>query len=194
MHDPIANILLALTIIVGVGVLTLIGVLLAVAVAALKTRKRVMALLDRVESSVVPHLGPVASQLHSMVDDLSPKVKQIGTNLTAITETLRTEAQHISVSVNDMVERTHQQAARVDGMVASTLTGIGHATHAVQEGIAIPMRHLSGVLEGVRTGLNALLGRERHSDRHTEQHNGRYGATYPPPPTAHVRKIDPDQI
>ncbi len=187
MHDPIANILLALTIVIAVGVLTLIGVLVAVAVAALKTRKRVMALLDRVEGAVMPHIGPVATQVHSVVDDLTPKVKQIATNVSAITETLRSEAQHISVSVGDLVERTHQQATRVDGMVSSTLTGIGHATHAVQEGIAIPIRHLGGVLEGMRAGLNSLLRNERHTS--SSYRNGDFTE-----PIAHVRKIDPDQL
>lgn len=187
MHDPIANILLVLTILVGIGVLTLVGVLVTVAVVALKTRTRVMKILDRVENAVVPHLGPVSAQVHSVVDDLTPKVKQMGTNIAAITDTLRSEAQHISASLGDVVERTHQQAARVDGMVSNTLSGIGSATHAVQEGIAIPFRHLGGVLESVRAGLSSLRKRQPHNGSY--RRSGDY-TEYPTP----IRKVDPDQI
>ena len=181
MHDPLIVVLLALTIVIGVGVLVLIGVLVTLAVVALKTRKRVLALIDRVESAVAPHIGPIATQVHSVVDDLTPKVKHIATNVSAISDTLRSEAQHISVSVGDMVERTHQQAARVDGMVSSTLSGIGHASHAVEEAISVPIRHISGVIDGMRVGISSLLRREHRS-------NGRYTG-----PTV-VRKVDADPL
>jgi hypothetical protein len=62
------------------------------------------------------------------------------------------------------VERTHQQAARVDHIVSSTLNGIGHATAAVQEGIAAPIRHLSGVLDGLRAGFGSLRRKRPHAN------------------------------
>lgn len=175
MHDELSGVLLALTIVIGVGVLAFIAVLLVMAKVALDARKRVQQLMQQYETSVAPHIGPMMQSAHSLVDDLSPKLKHITSNLVEVSDVLRSETQHITVSVSDVVERTHQQAARVDHIVSSTLNGIGHATAAVQEGIAAPIRHLSGVLEGLRAGLGSLRRRRPHP-------NG----------TGIVRKVDQD--
>ena len=156
MQDPLSPILLALTIIVGVGVLVFIVVLLMLAGTLLYTRKRVHHILDHYEKEIAPELGPMVKAARSLVDSLSPKLKHITTNLVEVSDILRSETQHITVSLSDVVERTHQQAARVDNIVSSTLNGIGHATAAVQEGISAPLRHLSGVLDGLRVGHRLL--------------------------------------
>jgi methyl-accepting chemotaxis protein len=162
MHDPLSGVLLALTIVLGVGVLAFIAVLIALAIAALRARKRIRQLMLQYDTSVAPHIGPMVQSARSLVEDLSPKLKHITSNLVEVSDILRSEAQHITVSVSDVVERTHQQAARVDHIVSSTLNGIGHATAAVQEGIAAPMRHLSGMLDGLRAGFGSLRRKRPH--------------------------------
>jgi methyl-accepting chemotaxis protein len=162
MHDELSGVLLALTIVIGVGVLAFIAVLIALAVVAMRASKRVKQLMQQYETSVAPHIGPMVSSARSLVEDLSPKIKHIASNLVEVSDTVRGEAQHITVSVSDVVERTHQQAARVDHIVSSTLNGLGHATAAVQEGIAVPIRHLSGVLDGLRAGFGSLRRRRPH--------------------------------
>src|ERR1700733_4416406 len=165
MHDPLSGVLLALTIVLGVGVLVFIAVLVALAKTLLDARKRVHRMLDHYEPSIAPPLGPMVASAHALVDELSPKLKHITSNMVEVSDILRSETQHITVSLSDMVERTHQQAARVDNMVASTLNGIGHATAAVQEGIAAPLRHLSGMLDGLRAGLGSFRRKRTHSNR-----------------------------
>jgi methyl-accepting chemotaxis protein len=162
MHDALSGVLLALTIVIGVGVLAFIVVLAVLATALMRARKRVRKMVEQYETSIAPHLGPMVSSARALVEDLSPKLKHITENVVEVSDILRSEAQHITVSVSDVVERTHQQAARVDHIVSSTLDGIGHATTAVQEGIAGPIRHLSGVLEGLRAGLGSLRRRRPH--------------------------------
>jgi methyl-accepting chemotaxis protein len=162
MHDELSGVLLALTIVIGVGVLTFIVVLAVLATALLRARKRVRKMVEQYETSIAPHIGPMVSSARALVEDLSPKLKHITQNVVEVSDIVRGEAQHITVSVSDVVERTHQQAARVDHIVSSTLNGIGHATAAVQEGIAAPIRHLTGVLEGLRAGLGSLRRRRPH--------------------------------
>jgi methyl-accepting chemotaxis protein len=164
MHDPLSGVLLALTIVLGLGVLVFIAVLVALAKALLDARKRVHRMLDHYETSIAPHLGPMVVSAHALVDELSPKLKHITSNLVEVSDILRSETQHITVSLSDVVERTHQQAARVDHIVSSTLNGIGHATAAVQEGIAAPIRHLSGVLEGLRAGFGSFRRKRPHAN------------------------------
>ena len=162
MNDPLSGILLALTIIVGVGVLVFVVVLLMLAGTLLYARKRIHQILEHYDKEIAPHLAPMVKSAHSLVDDLSPKLKHVTTNLVEVTDILRTETQHISVSLGDMVERTHQQAARVDHIVSSTLNGIGHATAAMQEGISAPIRHLSGMLDGLRAGIGSFRRKRPH--------------------------------
>ncbi len=157
-----ALILLALTIIVGVGVLFFIVVLLMLAGTLLYTRKRIHNILDHYEREIAPEIGPMVKGARSLVDSLSPKLKHITENLVEVSDILRSETQHITVSLSDVVERTHQQAARVDNIVSSTLNGISHATAAVQEGISAPLRHLSGVLDGLRVGIDSFRRKRPH--------------------------------
>ena len=175
MQDSLSGVLLALTIVIGVGVLVFIVVLLVLAKTLFHARKRVHQLTQQYETSIAPHIGPMVQSAHSLVEDLSPKLKHIAANMVEVSDILRSEAQHISVSVSDVVERTHQQAARVDHIVSSTLNGIGHATAAVQEGIATPIRHITNVLDGLRAGLGSLRRKRHHP-------NG----------TSIVRKVDQD--
>jgi methyl-accepting chemotaxis protein len=176
--DQLNGILLALTIVVGLGVLIFIVVLLVLAKTLLHTRKRVHDMLDHYQTAIAPHIGPMVQSTHSLVDDLSPKLKHITNNMVEVSDIMRSETQHITVSLSDMVERTHQQAARVDHIVSSTLNGIGHATAAVQEGISAPIRHLSGVLDGLRAGIGSFRRKRTHS-------NGASAATI-------VRKVEQD--
>jgi methyl-accepting chemotaxis protein len=175
MQDSLSGVLLALTIVIGVGVLVFIVVLLALATTLLRARKRIHQVMEQYETTVAPHIGPMVQSARSLVEDLSPKLKHIASHLVEVSDTLRSEAQHISVSVSDVVERTHQQAARVDHIVSSTLNGIGHASAAVQEGIAAPIRHITSVLDGLRAGLGSLRRKRPHP-------NG----------TSMVRKVDQD--
>lgn len=166
MQDPLSPYLLALTIIIGVAVLCFIGVLVVLAGTILKTRKRVHQAIDHYEKEIAPHLVPMVKSARSTVDSLGPKLKHITENMVEVSDILRSETQHITVSLSDVVERTHQQAARVDHIVSSTLNGIGHATAAVQEGLSAPLRHISGVIDGLRAGFGSFRRKRPHPNGH----------------------------
>jgi hypothetical protein len=103
MQDALSGVLLALTIVIGVGVLVIMVVLAALAKIALDARKRFHKVLDQYETTIAPHLGPMVASAHALVDELSPKLKHITSNLVEVSDIMRSEAQHITVSVSDMV-------------------------------------------------------------------------------------------
>jgi methyl-accepting chemotaxis protein len=179
MQDPLAPYLLALTIIIGVAVLCFLVVMAVLGAAVLYTRKRIRETLDHYHNEIAPHLVPMVKSARSTVDSLGPKLKHITENLSEVSDILRSETQHITVSVSDVVERTHQQAARVDNILSSTLNGIGHATAAVQEGLSAPIRHISGVIDGLRAGFGSLRRKRTHSNGHA-------------PAAVIVRKVEQD--
>jgi hypothetical protein len=53
------------------------------------------------------------------------------------------------------------QVSRVDEMATAILDGLTQTTAAVQHGIATPLKQVSGVLNGLRAGLDVLRKKDR---------------------------------
>ncbi len=126
--------------------------MLAMAIGARKAQKKVMALVDDVRI----HAMPAIMSSREVIQDLTPKLKRITENLTAVSDTLRVKSDQVGGLVGDVTNRAQAQTARVDDMVRGTLDQITYAAQAVEHGIAVPMRQLSGVLNGLRAGVEVL--------------------------------------
>ncbi len=161
MHDALTGVLLALTIVIGISVLIQVGVVLALAVAAFKTRRKVHELLDHYHKDLEPQITPIVANVRGIVEDLTPKVKTISTNAVDVSHTVRDEAKKVGHTVNEVMSRTHHQAARVDDIVTDTLDGIGNATSAVQHGLSLPIRQISSIIYGIKVGVEKLRQTER---------------------------------
>jgi hypothetical protein len=160
MKSGLTRVLLALTIVLGVGVLIQIGVLSALTYIALKARKKVHSIRTNYETQIAPHLIPIVANLRGLVEDLSPKVKSISTdvgslvsdlthkvkvistNVVELSENVKQETKHVTQTVYDVVDHTHQNTTRVDG-------------------ISMSFRPIHAILEGVRIGLSTLRHKER---------------------------------
>ena len=125
---------------------------LAIAIGARAAQKKVMALIDDVRI----HAMPAIISSRELIQDVTPKVKIITDNLTAISSSVRAKTEEVSGLVGDVTNKAQVQATRVDDMVKGTLDQINSAAHAVEHGIAIPVRQLNGILNGVRAGVEAL--------------------------------------
>ncbi len=163
MHINRDMVELVLTIVTGVGVVLQAAVLFGILMAFRQTQKRVMGLAERLEEVITP----LISSTRGVVEDISPKIKVITTNLVGASETLRKQSEHVSSVVHDVAERTKHQTVRVDGLITqqtsrvnSIVTGaldsLGEATAAVERGIAAPLRQVNGVLAGLKAGLETL--------------------------------------
>ncbi len=58
---------------------------------------------------------------------------------------LKQETATIKGSVDEVLEKTRAQTARVDEMVSGTLDGISQASATIQQGVEVPLRHIHGV-------------------------------------------------
>jgi hypothetical protein len=153
-HDTIIAIFTAIT---SIGILIQAFVLIGVYFGARKAMVQVSKLVEDAREHVLPIL--VTSR--GVAEDLSPKIKVMATNITEVTNSVRSQSAHINSAVHDVVDRSHKQAARVDEMVTGTLDGINAATASVKEGIAAPVRQVNGFFNGLRAALDVLLQRER---------------------------------
>lgn len=145
------------TIATAVGVLMQAFILLGLYLVVKKTTDKVIEVTDQIKQHIVPTL----TVTRNLVEDISPKVKTVTSNLVDASSTLRSQAEHIHKTVADVTGKAQAQATRVDEMATAVLDGVTQATATVQHGIATPLKQVSGVLNGLRAGLEVLRKKER---------------------------------
>ena len=106
------------------------------------------------------HALPVIMSSREMIQDLTPKLKTITENLTATTAILRSKTEQIGVVVGDVTEKAHVQASRVDGIVKGTLDQLTLAVQAIEHGIAVPVRQVNGIINGLRAGVDVMRSKD----------------------------------
>jgi len=151
------NTLIAITAVTSIGILIQACIVIAIYIAGRKALTHVTKLVDEAREHVIP----IMATSRSLLDDVSPKVKVIASNFTEVSQTIRHQSTHINSAVDEVVGRTRNQAARVDGIVTGTLDGINTATASIQEGISVPVRKVTGFVNGIRAALDVLLQRSR---------------------------------
>ena len=143
----------------AIGVLIQAGVLLGFFFAFVKLRGK----LETILTNVTEHALPLIARSKEMVEDLSPKLSEISTNLVEVSDLLKQETHTIKTSVDEVVEKTRAQTARVDEMVSGTLDGLSQATATIQQGIEVPLRHIHGVFSGVKAAFETLRDKSANS-------------------------------
>ena len=59
-----------------------------------------------------------------------------------------------------------QDAARVDEMVSSVLDTTAGIASTIQKGVQIPVREFHGIMNGIKAGIDVLVGRRNHTPRY----------------------------
>lgn len=129
---------------------------------------------------------PLVGEAHALLTELSPEVRSISakvgiltTNLEAISGTMKDKLQEFSPTItaarltieeaNDTVrqanQKAQQQVSRVNGMVSDVLDATAQMGKTIQHGIDIPVREVSAILGGVKTGLLAFLAGPKRPKR-----------------------------
>jgi hypothetical protein len=162
MDKSTQTLLVVFIAVAAVSILLQAGFTVAMFVGARRTQKKIMELADDVRL----HALPIIMSSREVIQDISPKLKIIMENLTATSATLRTKADQIGVFVGDVTGRAQAQASRVDGMVKGTLDQLTYAVHAIEHGIAAPVRQVNGILNGLRAGVDVM--RKKTPDNHLD--------------------------
>jgi hypothetical protein len=131
--------------------------LIVMAVGAAKARKRGLEIAEEVRLKVMPILDTT----HGVISDAGPKVKIITENLVETSHVVRSKAAEFDVTASDLNKKTRAQAARVDGMVTAVLNTTAEISDSIQRGIKVPVREFSGMINGLKAGLDVLVGRAK---------------------------------
>jgi hypothetical protein len=161
MHTQLPQIYyIVFTAITAAGVLLQAFVLLGMYLAIRESTKKLHAITDEIKT----HLVPTISSARRLIDDISPKLKIASSNLVDASHTIRHQANHVNATVDDLLDKTTTQAARVNEVLGGILNSVDHVTVAVQHAVAVPFRQLSGVMVGLKTGFDVLFKREKEAE------------------------------
>ena len=131
--------------------------LIIIAVGAAKARKRGIEIAEEIRVKMLP----IITGTHELIRDNAPKVKIITENFVETSHVIRSKAQEFDVTASDLNAKTRAQAARVDGMVTSVLNTTAEISESIQRGIKVPVREVTGVVNGLKAGLDVLVGRTK---------------------------------
>ncbi len=152
MDNSTQTLLVVFIAIAAISILMQAGFTVAIFLGARKAQKKVTALADDVRL----HALPAIMSSRELIQDLTPKIKAITENLSVTTATLRSKSEQIGVVVGDVTERAHMQASRVDNIVKGTLDQLTVAVQAIEHGIAVPVRQVNGIINGLRAGVEVM--------------------------------------
>lgn len=139
---------------------------IVLAVGAVKARKRVLEIVEDLRGKVTP----LISVTHEMVRDNAPKIKTITDNLEHTSHLVRKQATELNATATEANAKTRAQVARVDGMVSSVLDATSDAAKMLQNAVRIPVREFSGLVHGLKAGIDVLLGRKKDQPAAAEEH------------------------
>src|SRR5207253_9132532 len=96
-----------------------------------------------------------------ILEDATPKLKEITANLAETTGTLKAQVARMDATFNDAVDRTRLQVIRVDELVSRTIDKVEETTEMMQHSVLTPMKQLTGIVQGLSVGVGAFLNRKR---------------------------------
>lgn len=150
MMENLTPLFIAIT---GAAVLLQAGLLAAMYLAMRKTSSRLEALAEEVKTKALPALDST----QSLLTELRPKLQVISDNLMEVTSTVRLQVDRVDATVNDAMDRARLQIIRADEMLTRTLDKVETTSETVQKTVMSPVRHVSGLVQGITTGIEFLL-------------------------------------
>lgn len=147
---------------IAVGALALLMqaiVMLALYIGVSKATKSMKEEIEDLRSSVTPILDSTREMVgttRELVTRLSPKVEAAVTDVAEVAHWLRTQAAHVEVAADEVLERLRRQTGRIDTMFSGTLDAVDKASSFVTEAVGKPVRQLSGLLAGLKAIVESL--------------------------------------
>jgi uncharacterized membrane protein len=143
------------TAVTAAAVLLQFIVLLAIYIAIRRSMGKLQETLDEVKAKALPAIAST----QSLLDEVSPKLKTTTSNLAEMSEALRGQASHVNATVESLLDKTNAQINRVDDMVTATFNALGQASRAIDLAIGLPVRRVTGMLHGLKVGVDVLMGK-----------------------------------
>src|SRR5712671_648519 len=158
MDDNLLKVFIGLT---AVAVVVQAGILVALYIAVRKTTARMEALATEVTAKTLPTLETA----QSMLIELRPKIETLASNAAESTTILRVQLGRLDATLSDVLDRTRLQVIRADELLNRTMDKVEDASEVVHKTVVSPLKHVSGFVNAISTGVEVLLGQKRRQGR-----------------------------
>jgi uncharacterized protein YoxC len=172
--------------IVALAMLVQAIALVMIALGAAKARNKALGVIDEVRAKALPAIEGTEAFLR----DYAPKLMTLAENLVETSAIVRNKVSEFDTTLTDVNNKTRTQAARVDGIVTNVLTGTADVVNAVQHGIRVPLREITGVVNGLKAGLDVLVGRAKGFGGYSRTSRTYRDDSYPDPKYGNSRDVD----
>ena len=132
-------------------------ILVALYLAVRQSSARIEALASEVKTKVLP----TADTAQAMLVELRPKIDHILGNVDETSTIVRGQISRLDATLNDVVDRGRLQVIRADELVTRTMDHVEETTEMVHNTVISPVRQLSGLMQGLSVGFDALFGARR---------------------------------
>jgi hypothetical protein len=133
------------------------GILVAMYLAVRQTSVRMEALAADVRTKVMP----TAEIVHEILVEFRPHLQTLVANVSESSTRVRAQIERLDATVSDVIDRTRLQVIRADELMSRTLERVESTTDLVHKTVISPVRQVSGVFQGIQTGLEFLMGSRR---------------------------------
>jgi hypothetical protein len=76
-----------------------------------------------------------------------------------------TNGTHNTATLSDILDRTRLQVIRADELLNRTMDKVEETSEVVHKTVVSPLRHVSGFVNAISTGVEVLLGQKRRQGR-----------------------------
>ena len=160
MDADAQNTLLALVVVIAaLFVLQTIAVVMLV-LAVRRLTEQMGTLMGSMEEAT-RNAGPVLRAAREMIAESKEKLALVSQNLVEVSQLTKQQVTRFDGVMSDVSDRLRLQVIRLDQLVSNTVARVEETTELVQNNIVKPVREVSAILAGVRTGLEYLLHRNR---------------------------------
>jgi hypothetical protein len=132
-------------------------ILVAMYLAVRQTASRMEAISTEVRTKVLP----AAEVMHSMLSEFRPHLEILVANVSESSTLVRNQIERLDATVSDAIDRTRLQVIRADELLNRTLDRVENTTDLVHKTVVSPVRQISGLVQGITTGLEFLIGARR---------------------------------
>lgn len=148
-------------VIAAIAIVVQMAVLIALYASVRKSSARMEAVATQLEEHGVPALRAT----RAFLEENGPRMKALVEDAAATAALLRSQVERVDGTVTELVDRTRLQAIRVDELVSRTLDRVETTTELVQHTVISPVRRAAGLIEALKAGAQAFIGRSRGRSR-----------------------------
>ena len=156
-----------LTIFIAVTSAAVVLQMLILAAMFLTLRKlstQVTTVTDEVRTQALPLLESgkkLEAEIRRLLETSAPKVELVLDNAAAITTTAHGAIDRVETTLKDVLDRARLQMIRADEMVTRALDQVEETSEKVAHTVTTPVKHASGIVQGISTGFGAYFGQKR---------------------------------